>query len=313
MRRDAGAGDDSEFTAWLAADPRHRAAYLRLAAAWERSAHLRRLRPEGTSIDPDLLAQAPPRRRAYRRWTPFALAAGVAAVALGATWWLTGDGRLRTYRTEVGGLSRVVLTDGSTVTLNTDTELRVRLLRERRDITLVRGEAQFAVAHDASRPFVVTAGGGTVRAVGTAFDVRIGADQAVQILVTEGRVAVENVAAGAGATATVAAGEHALMNSGRVTVDSVTAAETSRRLAWEVGELSFQGETLEDALAEFNRYNQHKLKVDDPAIAKLQIGGNFQALDLPSFVAALQRSFNLTTTTLQDGTILLSRGRENSP
>lgn len=314
VQRDAGAGvDDHEFTTWLAADPRHRAAYLRLAAAWEHCANLRRLRPEGSSIDPDLLARNSRRRWGLRLWTPVALAAGLAAI-LCASWWFAGEGGVRTYRTEIGGLSRVVLTDGSMVTLNTDTELRVRLLPRRREITLVRGEAHFAVAHDANRPFEVIAGGEVVRAVGTAFDVRLGADRALQVVVTEGRVAVENTAgAGDDASATVSAGERAVVNSGRVTVDRLGPTEAVRQLAWEVGELSFQGETLKDALAEFNRYNQRKLRVEDPAIADLQIGGSFQALDVASFVAALQRSFNLTATTLPDGTILLQRAPDTHP
>jgi len=312
VRRDAGELQDTrDFIVWLAADPRHRAAYLRLAAAWERTGHMKRLRPEGTAVDLDLLSPRP--KYGFRFWTSFAVAAGVASLALAGVWWFKVDRDVQTYRTDVGGLSRVVLGDGSTVTLNTDTEVRVRLLPKRREIALVRGEAQFAVAHDANRPFEVSAAGRIVRAVGTAFDVRLNSDEAVQVIVTEGRVALEdqprsgNASGDAASAATISAGESALAKPGNVMVRRLSTTEASRRLAWEEGELSFQGETLAEAVAEFNRYNHRKLRVEDPAIATLEIGGNFNALDVESFVQALAHSFHVTAKTSDDGTIRLSR------
>jgi transmembrane sensor len=320
-RRDARnqPSETTEFAAWLAADARHRAAYLRLAAAWERSACLKALRPEGTPVNAELFARggAPSR---WTRWRqPLALAAGVATLAFAMGWWALANRGGETYRTEVGGLSRVVLKDGSMVILNTDTELRVRLGESRREVELLQGEAQFTVAHDTSRPFEVSAGGRLVRAVGTAFDVRLGDDEAMEVLVTEGRVAFVDTSAyaaipgGSAGLATISAGESATAGGGKVTVRSVSATETSRHLAWQVGELSFQGETLTEAVAEFNRYNRRKLKVEDLSIGGLQIGGNFQALDVDSFIAALGRSFGITAKTADDGTLLLEPPRSPVP
>jgi transmembrane sensor len=319
-RRDAGlkAGEEAEFAAWLAADARHRAAYLRLSLAWERSARLSRLRPEGEPINADLLA--PPRVPSlWDRWRrPMSLAASLAAAVALIAWWLAGPGATRTYRTEIGGLSRVVLKDGSAVTLNTDSELRVHFTKERRQVELVRGEAQFQVAHDTQRPFEVAAAGRIVRAVGTAFDVRLGDGQSVEVMVTEGRVAlvddVDQVPANAEAPAltTLGAGESAVANGDQVSVRRVAPTEVSRRLAWESGELSFQGETLSQAVAEFNRYNRRKLKVDDASIEGLAIGGNFQALDVESFVAALDRSFGIRSKVADDGTVILVRAASSS-
>ena len=313
MKRDA-AGENAEapeFTAWLAADPRHRAAYLRLAAAWERSGRLKRMRPDGAPVDPDLLMPAGTRSR-WGDWRrPLALAAGVVAAAVVAAIWWTGTPEVLTYHTDVGGLSRMVLRDGSTVTLNTDTELRVRLSDSRREVELLRGEAQFSVAHDVKRPFEVLAGGRLVRAVGTAFDVRLDHGESMEVMVTEGRVAVLDApGAGAGTVttpATISAGEAAVATREKVVIRRVSATEASRQLAWQIGELSFQGETLSEAVAEFNRYNRKKLKVGDPSTGGLQIGGNFQALDVDSFVAALGRSFGIKATSADDGTVLLER------
>jgi len=318
-RRDASGerGEAPEFTAWLAADPRHRAAYLRLAAAWERSAKLKRLRLEQEPIDADLLKG---RRRAPLWPEPLGLAAAIVAVVVAACslWWLAVKEDTTTYRTDVGGLSRVVLSDGSTVTLNTDTELTVHFTASWRDVTLRHGEAQFTVAHNRARPFEVHALGQVVRAVGTAFDVRLARGQSVEVTVTDGRVALFDAAPAGGvestelASTSIAAGEAALATHKNVTVHAVSAADIARRLAWETGELSFQGETLAEAAAEFNRYNRRKLVLDDPSIANLQIGGNFQALDVDSFVAALNRSFGITASTAQDGTVFLARSGESS-
>jgi transmembrane sensor len=87
----------------------------------------------------------------------------------------------------------------------------------------------------------------------------------------------------------------------------VSAGETSRHLAWQIGELSFQGETLFEAVSEFNRYNRRQLTVNDPSIGNLQIGGNFQALDVDSFVVALGRSFGIRATDVEGGNVLLTR------
>jgi transmembrane sensor len=310
MQRDAAPhAEDTEFTAWLAADPRHRAAYLRLAAAWERTTQLKRLRPEGRAIDPDLLRPRKPSwwRRGGGR--PFALAAGIAVAILSVVAWMARPS-VQVYRTDIGGLSRIILGDGSTVTLNTDTELRVRLLPERRELRLVRGEAQFSVAHDVNRPFEVSAAGRVVRAVGTAFDVRLDQGESMEVTVTQGRVALLPQAESArptGMLPTVSAGETAVSIGGKVTVRRVSATESSRHLAWQVGELSFEGESLAEAVAEFNRYNRRKLTIDDPEVAALQIGGNFQALDVDSFVAALGRSFGVSSRVNADGTLTLER------
>jgi transmembrane sensor len=314
-RRDAGdtEAQRTEFAAWLAADARHRAAYLRLAAAWERSARLKNLRPDAQTIDPDLLVH---RHRAHRQSVgrrPMVLAAGIAALAMATAWGVIATRGVQTYRTAVGGLSRVVLEDGSTVTLNTDSEVRVHFGSVRRQLTLLKGEAQFAVAHDRSRPFEVSTGGKVVRAVGTAFDVRLDRGESVEVVVTEGRVAFLDATGIAGArgatplTTTVSAGESAVASGGKVTVRRISATESSRHLAWEVGELSFQGETLDAAVAEFNRYNRRKLRVEDRSIGNLQIGGNFQALEVDSFVAALNRSFGITARVTDDGTLILER------
>jgi transmembrane sensor len=295
----------AEFNAWIAADPRHQAAYIRLASVWQRTARLRLLCPEGGRVDADLLAKATPQR--FGPWWRFSVA--IAASLVIACWWLIRTDAAQTYHTEVGGLAKVVLRDASVVTLNTDTELRVRFTDSRRRVELIRGEAQFTVAHDTGRPFDVIAAGHVVRAVGTQFDVRLDRGESIEVIVVEGKV---TLAEGSSVSVidgkeTISAGEAATTQGKKVNVHPVSTAESARRLAWRTGEVSFQGESLTEAVAEFNRYTHQQLRIDDPSLANLRIGGNFQALDIDSFVAALNRSFGITSRTASDGAIALSR------
>jgi transmembrane sensor len=338
-RADARGGDpDPQLAAWLIADPRHRAAYLRLAHAWERSQRLARLRPADRIIDPDLLAPArPTRARAvWRRvagWTDRRLdpppargaggargpalrwvttSAGLAAALIVTLWNVLQPAAAHTYRTGPGGLSRIFLADGSAVTMNANTELRVRYGAARRSITLLRGEAHFSVTHDTHRPFEVHARDRIVVAVGTAFDVRLASGNDVEVTVTEGRVALLadrtlTPRAGEPALQTISAGQAAHLTLWHVRVQRLDSARILRRLVWERRELSFDGQTLGQAVAEFDRYTNRRIEIDDPAIAALQIGGTFRALDVDSFVAALGRAFGIAARTAAHGTIHLYR------
>lgn len=341
-RCDARGGDqDPELAAWLVADPRHRVAYLRLAQAWERTQRLARLRPADRSIDPDLLAPARPphlwsrlRHRAARsagdivrgvrprsarasrpplgRFSAAAAAAGFAAAVLLVLWNLLPSSATESYRTGADGLSRVILADGSTVTMNANTRLRVHFTAARRDLTLIRGEAHFSVTHDTHRPFEVHVRDRVVVAVGTAFDVRLDPGRDVEVTVTEGRVALLDDGArrpqpGELVLRTISAGDDALLTSDHVIVQRIDSAEIFRRLTWERRELHFEGQTLSQAVAEFGRYTNRRIVIDDPALAALEVGGSFRALDVNSFIAALDRAFGISSRMTTRGTIHLYR------
>jgi transmembrane sensor len=195
------------------------------------------------------------------------------------------------YETRIGGFSRVVLEDGSVIDLNTNSDVRVRIGAQRREVQLQRGEGRFQVAHDASRPFVVAAANAAVRAVGTAFSVRLHDSQQVDVLVSEGTVAV--AAAHVGHAPPVHAGEVAEVLDDRMSVRRVDPQQLESRMAWTTGRLQFRGETLAEAITEFNRYNRRQLRIADPAIAPLRVGGTFNATDPESFAAALATAFQV--------------------
>lgn len=338
-----------ELQAWLEAHPRHRAEFIRQRTAWNRCDKLKMLRPERGATDNDLLSkiefvdpdESPPasrsgkpqvaaghRGRTGRRtfgggvdlsrpaWLAAAAVAGLAI--LGGCYWALRSG-WDSYRTAIGARQQIALSDGSQVQLNTNSELRVRMTATRRDTVLQRGEALFRVAHDAHRPFFVVAGTTVVRAVGTAFSVRIREDNRVEVLVTEGRVAVGTPGNAEQPTLspsspTASVGDDAWVSRGRVSVIHLHSDEVGRKLAWTAGHLAFQGETLSEAVGEFNRYNLRHLVIADAAIAHVHVGGTFSSTDPDSFVAALQHSFHVAALTAPEdnGVRLISAPESHS-
>jgi transmembrane sensor len=309
--RDRGPEVSRALAAWLGAHPRHRAAFLRISTAWRRADALRRLANPHEEADLDLLApERPPAmesitepagsealapvipirpRASTRRWMlrVAAAAAFIATFGIGMSVWVTHSAQAtQTYVTAVGEFHRISLPDGSAVSLNTDTKIRVAYSGSERSVELLQGEAQFEVAHEADRPFVVTANGSHVSVVGTAFVVRKRSATSLDVLVSEGRVAIDSAP-----TTLVSADQMALIRDGRVTTRSID--DITRRVAWMEGMLIFNGETLSEAVAEFNRYNRRKLVITDAEIASKTIGGAFKATNPERFATALEKMFRI--------------------
>ncbi len=288
-----------EFQIWLEADVRHRVAYRRLEATWQRIARLQELRPLDRDADADLLKQ-----RRLRRPGVLAAAASI-VLALFAGGYLAYQHGLgwQTFKTPIGGFTRVVLDDGTLVDLNTNSELRVRFGDQLREVRLMRGEGRFLVAHETSRPFIVNAAETRVRAVGTAFSVRLRDPAHVDVLVAEGSVAIASKSVPA--TPPLNAGEAAVVLSDRMSVSRVEPTLMRRRLAWTAGRLEFRGETLGEAVAEFNRYNVRQLTIADESLSGLRVGGVFNATDPESFAAALASAFDLRPEIIGTDAIIL--------
>jgi transmembrane sensor len=289
---------------WLSADTRRRAVFVRLESSWRQANALRSLRPLDGRIDLDILDTFPglQSHSAGRPWwsrlwsarhslTVALAAAAVASVATLGGWLVVTAPDRATHRTERGGFERVVLPDGSTALLNTNTEMRLRFTRERREILFTRGEALFTVARDERRPFEVAVGNDTIRALGTSFDVRLREPRELEVMVTQGTVAIDRALF---PRSVLAAGDDVLVSAlhpAQVLHTRKSAIE--RRLAWTHGQIWLDQATLAEAVAEFNRYNSRQLVIAEPRLAKLRVGGTFTTTDPTAFLAALERIFGI--------------------
>jgi transmembrane sensor len=294
------ASDRQAFEAWLRQDPRHRRAATALSAVWSTLDGLAEAKRDEKIATFTNTAKLPLLHYPQRWW--FAAAAVLAAVAVGAIWLQQGSGESQTLATAVGQQRNVTLADGSTVTLNTNTILETDLRWHTREIYLRKGEAHFQVAHDRSRPFLVHAGDAVVRAVGTAFEVRVLTDQHVDVVVDEGRVEVQATAllpaspgpaariraAAATTVRALNAGERLSTASRDYAVTPITAQQMSSELAWREGAIVFDGQPLSEAIAEIERYTDARIVVSDPEIARLRVGGRFRTGDVQEFFDALQ-------------------------
>jgi len=300
-----GPQEQRRFAAWVAADIRHQGALVRAQAATLRLDRLAALagghsvlgavQPAGAVHPAGAVSGL--KRNTTRRGM-MAAAAGVVGL-LGVGVWLgrglipeSGGGTL--YTSGVGELKKVVLADGSVITLNTRTELRVRYSGEHRDIRLVRGEAMFAVAHDAKRPFTVRVGVWTAVALGTAFAVRQLDEVAhshgptTSVTVTEGIVQLLPVDGSVSQARRLTANQQALIGAdGKVEVGQVLDSQIAQELAWRTRLVVFTGQTLREALVEMNRYSHSRMVVSDPELGARRIVGVFSTADTQTFVSAM--------------------------
>jgi transmembrane sensor len=291
------ATDRQAFEAWQRQDPRHRRAVSELSAVWNALDGLAEAKREEKIATFANTAQAARPHHPQRLWIAAAAALAAVAIGVGAVW-LQRDSELQTLSTAVGQQRNVTLADGSIVTLNTNTIVESDLRRRTREIYLRKGEAHFQVAPDRSRPFLVHAGDAVVRAVGTAFEVRVLTDQHVDVVVNEGRVEVrpelpapQNAHAHPTAAVTVRAlnaGERLSTASLDYAVMPVTAHQLSTELAWREGAIVFDGERLSDAIVEIERYTDARIIVSDPDVAALRVGGRFRTGNVQEFFDALQ-------------------------
>ncbi len=282
--------DEAAFQAWCRRSDAHARAYADIELSWE-AWGVAKESPRLRAMAAEALAEtAPWRRSPGLSWKPMLLAASVAAVAAIGVVQILPLSRPEapvaiTYRTQIGEQRTERLADGTRVTLNTDTELQVRYGEARREITLEHGEAMFDVAHDPAHPFVVTAAGGTVTALGTRFQVRDEAGAAAVTLL-EGRVEV----AALRERKVLAPGDEARYGgkSGEIRVRRIDPATAT---SWTHGRLDFSGLPLAEAVAEANRYSTVKLRLGDPRLADLPVGGSFRVGDNASIASALAAVF----------------------
>jgi len=310
MRGPDAARQRAAFETWMSHHPSHRQAYDRMVTRWDQA------RLVGHTETGRTRAGLPQRGKPNVRFA--AVAALLVAALLGGSAWLLMSRRAdpvappavvaTELATPVGAIRRLPLRDGSVVTLDTGTRLQVAIGSAERRLVLIAGRARFEVAHDAARPFIVSAGEDEVVATGTVFDVSLIGNQP-QVHLIKGSVEVRRRGAGVSARPEVVA----RLSPGQTIALGVADASPSLAAGderWVSGMLSFDGVPLEVALTEANSYSKTSIRLDDPALRTLRVTGGFKAGDQQALANALAASFGLEAMRDPAGNFLLRRTRK---
>lgn len=273
--------DDLALEDWLNLDIRHRGALVQAQALWSTLSDQHSFQ----SIDGDVEQSASdPSRRSLLIWASGALAASVVGGLH-----LTNAGG--SYSTEIGEVRRVALDDGSTAALNTDSKVEVAFAKDARVVRLDRGEAWFEVHKDTTRPFEVEAGDIRIRAVGTAFAVRLRTD-GTEISVTEGVVEVWKIGDESPRMRVQAGGTALVSDSAAIVREPSKPDAIERSLAWRTGKIDLVGTRVKDAIADINRYNKRQVILADPSLAAEEFDGVFRTNDPEGFARVIAGSFD---------------------
>ncbi len=303
MNGDPSAAEREQFNAWLAADPVNAAAYEALKRTWAKIADNPALKGRAAAND-----TAPPERS----WLRPALAiAASALLAIGALYWFARipEPAGQHYVTAPAEIRTITLTDGSTITLSGAGEASVAIEDNERRVHLTAGYALFDVQHDPNRPFVVETPQGDIRVVGTQFVVRIAGDE-VRTTVLRGSVSGaaqrSGLFAGQSEPVTALVNEEIVLSDGAAELIEINAEAIPRRLAWRDNMLAFDGETLDQAIAEVSQQTGWQFELADPSLGGERVGGYVRA-DPEAFIELMSSSLNLDARREGDRRVILSR------
>ncbi len=305
-QHDAGLDREQKlaFTTWLEADPRHAAAWQEMGVAWAAFDE-----PRYLNLADAMIVELAARQR-RRRWR--VVQAGVAAALLATA---AAVVLLVRPASPPAGQSPTmlraghnVMEDGSHIDLNTGAEVAVSYTPARREVQLLRGEALFTVAKNANRPFVVSAAGVEVRAVGTVFAVAL-QNTNVDLLVTEGRVIVRR--GRNSALVLASAGERLLIptdpgSTWPPPVLAQTEEQMDQRLGWLNLSLDLRNLSLRESIKLFNARNVLQLSIADPALGTMRMDGIFLVTNVEGFLRLLESNYQVKAERVGDNRVILS-------
>lgn len=299
----ASSEQDHEFASWLAASTAHKIAYLRLESAWRHAERLKELR--STTEVSNRLVDSSEAARVHaahqingrvavvvgkRQWF-WALAASLIIVSSA---WMLFKPAGTSYSTVAGQTQPLSLSDGTLVTMDTQTQLKIDDNSRHRAIHLYKGAALFKVVHDNSRPFSVNIGDFEFTDIGTRFIVRLDGGE-TRLAVLEGSVRIQQMGLfNSASRREIPAGTSVIIRKDQINVSALSNDEASRLVSWVDGYIEFKDVRLADAVREFNRYHAEQLIINDPRLDDVRLGGRFKYADLTGFLTQLQRAFGIT-------------------
>tara|TARA_R110000782_G_scaffold127769_1_gene219368 strand:- start:9689 stop:10690 length:1002 start_codon:yes stop_codon:yes gene_type:complete len=294
---------------WIEECDEHAVAFARVQSAWRKCERMKALSADQEGTGAAFEVGSPAHETASSFSSRRKILGGLAAAASIATivpiWKMFHSG-WQEYETKIGERRSVRIADGSMVHLNTATRLAVKLDADLRHIRLYAGEASFDVAHDKTRPFEVEVNGSIIRAVGTSFNVRLN-EMLVDLTVIEGIVAITQ----RGRTAErLEAGRSAIIHPDTLAVKPLNEVELSQRTAWHQDMIELNGDSVEQAVAEFNRYLEKPIIIGDTHVGSMHIGGRFNTHDAERFLVALEHSLPIRAIRSADGSVVLVHSSE---
>jgi transmembrane sensor len=209
--------------------------------------------------------------------------------------------------TKIGEVRTEKLEDGSTVILDTNSEVSTKLSASTRLIVLERGRARFIVAHDTDRPFIVSADGYEVIATGTVFDVTLRGGFGVHLLKGSVEVRLSNSFAGSGPRPAVKLqpGQQIDISSGQTGIPSAMPARVSDE-QWVSGVKSFDDVPIKDVIAEANSYSTMQIVLADPTLGEREIFGDINIRDVEAVAHAVADYLQLRVDRSEPGKLVLN-------
>lgn len=298
---DVTAEERVQFKSWYQASQEHARAYDKARVLWAMlEAPAQRVRAR---VGAGQVADASPpftNKRPYpRRFMTASSLILTVAVLLSSQLPTLYQNWQSDYHTAPGEQLTVALDDGSRITLNTNTALNVDFSADQRRIRLLRGEGYFDVAPNKSRPFTVTNGAASARAVGTVFSVR-GSGDAMRVIVSEGTVEVS--ASNTHEAVLVHLNQQVAYQQGRI--GPVLSADIFEALAWQRRQLIFSRQPLSRVIDEVNRYRRGQILLINPALKERIVSGVFDTTDPGAAVDGIKATLKIKSLNLSERLVL---------
>ncbi|GLV21000.1 sigma factor regulator FemR [Sphingobium sp. TomMM35A] len=294
------AQDEADICAWIEADPRHAIAYARAEAAWEAA---ERLKSAAADVNLPPVSEVVTEEQQRRLSRNIMIVAGIAVILfiLAAIVTVRTFNDVDHHETRIGEIRTISLPDGSRLHLNSDSAVDVRFTSNGRKVRLLKGEAAIEVAPDAHREFDVEARSAIVRARDTALNLRL-RPSLIELTVTKGTAIVS---CGNRPPRQVAAGNGAVLQPRSFVLTRLDPNVVRQRTAWRKQLVHLEGETIEQAAGEFNRYRDAPILIGDARVSALRIGGEFHIGDSGKFLSLLQSRLPVRAVSGDDGSIML--------
>lgn len=310
------------FLTWIEASPQHRQEFIEIASVWGNLDTLSELAGVIPLEELNLRPEKKPDQFNFNFQNKLILVTSICFVLITGIYLVNNREENQTpnasistfaYSTLVGEQDHFSLPDGSFVSLNTNSSIKVDYTETSRTVRLKYGEAYFQIKHDPARTFTVLVGNGSVTAIGTAFNIQYD-EKFVDVTVTDGVVEVNTdlvinteKSLQKKVKTSLSAGEVIRFNEESHEVMTIVAEEMDQDLAWQRGMLIFDGDRLEEVVHEIGRYTNTKIIIDDQAIRNVQVGGYFKAGEIEAMLRVFESSFGIAVNRINEDVIVLSK------